>query len=1474
MRRSLRWLGRGLVVLLVLAGVLFLGVLWLTGSRAGKERARRFAEAWLADSPNIAGQISLGSIDGGSLLRGVTVHGIDIIDPTGRPFLHADSVSASYDWFDLLRGRISIGSLRAYGAVVQIERLPGDSLWNYQRVFVPSPPGPQGPGRLIAFDDVRLVGGALTIRLPWEGSAAAAERWVIEDVPGGRARVVDVQLADTRSTRIQWEAPGDRDKRIALSSFEGTVRVFREPMEIRSARGAVTLTDSAISVDLREFRLPATHGNVRGRIARGEAGNGWEFLIDAEKFALADLGWIDARVPAEGTGRARVRIARETAAADTDFRIEDIDLEAPGTRIAGSAGFRMGRTLVFRGVDLRASSLDPAWIGRALEREMPVQGVLSGSLTADGPLSRMQTRGDVRLNGPAGRMSGRWTGGVSLDRGFGARSLNIDLQNADLTLLDAFAPDLPVRGSISGRTTLDGRLTDSLTVRGAWTHNGATGAVSALQGGGTIRGATDIAVDLAFDVAPLDLGVLAAAAPSLERLRGEARGRIAVRGVPTDLTVDADVRTSAGPVRVTARVDRSGTSPRVVADGRVTGFTPDRIGLLEQDLSVSGAFAVDIEGAGLEEARGRVRVVVDSAVVRSFPVDAARLDVELESGNARIDSAFVQASGIEVTGRGDIGLDSATRGRLEVAVHSSSLAPLESWRFGEIVDPTQPRVRGALDGRATVSGSIASFDVDATARLDGFGWEAHQAVRIALDLTGTGLRSDSAAWELGARIDSLLVMGRQGDSAHVVLAGRGGQLRGQADVWSDTLSVLRGSASWSPADGGGTLRIADLGFRSQDRVWALREAAVVDVEEGLARVAPFRIVPARGTGSLGASGTIALFSSDPAEAAQGLDFDVDITGMPFGEFMSIVRSPVDAAGVMDGALRVTGTTARPLIRGEVTIRDVEFEETPLELVTAAVDYADRSLQASATAFQDGRQVMTASGNIPLDLTRDAGERRPDLPLSLTMRMDSFPAAFALGPLPGFSGLGGLIDGTVHARGTTREPALDGTLLVRRGAATWDVTGVRYVDVEGTLRTSGELVVALDLTARTVDLRGRTPAGTRGGGLRLTGQVDLESPGNPGLDLELTADRILAARRRDADVITSGAVTVTGQYRRPTIGGNLTIESGNLYLDEIYRQYLIVELEDPLLFNLVDTTLVSVRRFLPPSQSPFVRNMRIDNVDVTVNAGSWMRSREMDVEVTGNLLVIFDRQQEDLRLSGTLNAIRGTYRLEYPPFARVFEVEEGTVEFPGTPGIDPLLNIVASHTARTRDEPLRIEAVLTGSLQLPRVRLRSDAEPPISESDLASYLFFGAPTWGIAAGSPGGGGAFGSLGRQALTATGLGYVASGLQTLAQSFGLVDYVGLTAAEAGAPGQQSGIENLLASTRIELGRYLSPRVYVAYTQRLGSPANDAGVRLEWRYHPTYTLELFAEDRFARAPSVTLSQAIAARKVYGFFIYREWSY
>jgi len=291
----------------------------------------------------------------------------------------------------------------------------------------------------------------------------------------------------------------------------------------------------------------------------------------------------------------------------------------------------------------------------------------------------------------------------------------------------------------------------------------------------------------------------------------------------------------------------------------------------------------------------------------------------------------------------------------------------------------------------------------------------------------------------------------------------------------------------------------------------------------------------------------------------------------------------------------------------------------------------------------------------------------------------------------------------------------------------------------------------------------------------------------------------------------------------------------------------------------------------------MRNLTVDSFTVDVGRDAWLRGKQMNVEVSGELGVYYRRAADDLRLIGTLSAVRGNYLLYG---GRRFDVKSGTIEFLGGTTFDPNLDITAVYRTRTVDtgQPLNIQANVSGTLTYPRVSLTSD-QSSISQSDLVSYLLFGVPTYRLTPGQS----------RTMQVATGAlasslqGYLSSGLETVGRTIGL-DYVSLTSGETAPrdapPISARSIFSDLAGAQIEVGRYIRDDLFLALSGGRTSYGSTnpyrSGARLEWRFHPTWTGEFFVDDRAARVPSLgyTLDQTLAQQKVYGFFLYREWGY
>jgi hypothetical protein len=1488
----------GYIAIGIAAGLLLatLFIVVLTRTEWGMERARRFAVAWLED--RIEGELRLGRVTGPGLLRGVIIHDFGIVDPRGRPFLSSDSIELAYSWRSLAAGRIVLDRVTLYRPHLVIERLPGDTIWNFQHVF---PPGPDQPDQrsLVMFNDARVIDGLATIRMPWEPDGpvepADTARLILEEVPGGVARTMRFEAIEARLSRVIWESPTEPGQLFDIASLQTRGYVWREPFLLRHARGTLTARDSVIAFDMPEVELPRSEAGVLGRVVMRTGPNDLDIRLDGRRLVFDDLHWLYPNLPDEGGGSLILRIQSQPDG--ILWLAENARIQAPGTNLAGSVGIVTGDSLYFTQVDLRASPLDIRTLEQLLPGGLPVEGILVGTLEVRGPLSALETSGRLELAGRAGTRPSdvAWRGVLDMRNARDPRaiSLSTDVRHLELALLQAFNPELRIPGSVRGRVQVGGRLA-SLNYSGSLEHTAPGGARSSLEGSGWLRGVGAArSFDLSVLATPVTLEDLASLVPALEGMVGELTGPVHIAGNADAFTLEAELATPGGGLSLTATVTDAGGNPEVRGEIRTSAFRLDAFREGLPQWRVAGGATLDLAGRDLAGLTGTIQLQLDSSRVGSFPLGALVAGLQLGDGLLTVDSASLLTVGGTGRARGSMALVAHRTGELEVGFTSESLTPFQGLAPGATPGPDgEARLGGRLDLLATLSGWAGALEIVGRARGESLVYGPASAARLRAELEGTlgaAAPGGTGGFRLVASADSLLALSHPLAEARMEAAWRPGGADVAISGGGGGQERFNARASLNGAQAGTTIRLDELRLGGA-APWRLQGPAVLRTADGAFHLDGAELVRQEG-GRARASGTLAWTAqASDGPAASGstgapVDFTVRVADAPFGEFLRAFRSRETGEGELQAVLRVTGTTLDPVLEGEVAGSDIVYGDVRIDQAFAEISYAGLGVDLHAEAQHRGRSILTAGGRIPLDLRLGpVEERRRADPLRVTLSADSLPPALLLGLVDGFYNVGGRIDGVVTLAGTTLDPALSGGFSLRNGAADWEVSGVRYREVNGEFTLEGDRILRINVRAQAGDARPRggrpLAGGIAGGEGMVTGLIDLSDLSDPGFNLSFTANRAFAARRRDVEATVSGEVLLGGRYSRPEVSGSLRVEQGALNVDELYRQYLIVglELDDPGLLSLVDTSLVAVRPLLAAATNPFLRNLQIRNMQVAVGNESWIRSRDMDVEVTGNMNITFDRRDEDLRLLGSLNVERGTYTLYYPPLqSRRFQVREGSIEFPGTPGIDPNMTITAAFRARANNEPLDILAMVSGTLQNPRVRLASESQPPISESDLASYLFFGVPTWEVA--SIGAGAAdvraVAGLGFRAFAPSVLGYASSGLQTLVQSAGLLDYVSLTSAEAGAGDQAApGLTRFLAGTQLELGRYLGSNLFVGYAQRLGAASFDPAVRLEWRFLPEFSLEAFAEDRFARLPGFGTRSEPGFRRVYGFMLFREWGF
>jgi translocation and assembly module TamB len=327
----------------------------------------------------------------------------------------------------------------------------------------------------------------------------------------------------------------------------------------------------------------------------------------------------------------------------------------------------------------------------------------------------------------------------------------------------------------------------------------------------------------------------------------------------------------------------------------------------------------------------------------------------------------------------------------------------------------------------------------------------------------------------------------------------------------------------------------------------------------------------------------------------------------------------------------------------------------------------------------------------------------------------------------------------------------------------------------------------------------------------------------------------------------------------------------------------VSSDDPAVLGVVDTSDIAMHKIVT-TESPMMKNMTM-NVRLSVARDTWARSPDANVEfyTQGPLTIVKGREDEGISLDGVVNTERGEYQF----LGRRFVLSQGTAIFTGTPEINPLLQLGAQYTIQPTGRPaLNINIAINGTAKKPIVVLSSDAQPPLSQSDLLSYLAFGQSSTSLvnSAGggsSSGGGSASGglvgsaaALATRQLTATALGVMTRQFAaTAARSLG-ADVFTITPAEIPDQGiEKYGVQTILAGTQVEAGKYVDRQTYVA-TQIRGS-GTTPGFVVQRRLSKGYRIEASVDSRYiVNQPTLSTNVPIRSEATFGAFLIREWKF
>ena len=450
---------------------------------------------------------------------------------------------------------------------------------------------------------------------------------------------------------------------------------------------------------------------------------------------------------------------------------------------------------------------------------------------------------------------------------------------------------------------------------------------------------------------------------------------------------------------------------------------------------------------------------------------------------------------------------------------------------------------------------------------------------------------------------------------------------------------------------------------------------------------------------------------------------------------------------------------------------------------ARLSVTTQGANVQASLRWDTERLGQASADIGTTLSPPGGEQTawhwaPDAPLrgTVTANLPQVGVWSALAP-PGWR-VRGTLAASATLSGTRANPLWNGTLQADQLALRSIVNGISF--------SRGELRATLAGERITIDrfyLQGRGGVET-GGTLLASGTtefrrvtVDGVSQRQPYINLQATATKLRVSSRADR------RLTLSGQLQAELVGTALQIRGGLR--------------ADSALFVLPDESTPSlgadvvVRGTETALVTPGAFRVRPDVlIDIDLGDDFQVSGQGLQTRLAGKINVRSTPELPTPRVLGDVRTERGSYRA----YGQQLTIENGVLRFTG-PYDNPTLDI----TAVRPNSSQRVGVQISGTAQVPRVRLFSDPELPDSEK--LAWLVLGRPASGA--------GAEAAVLQQAALA-----LLAGRDGRLDG-GLASALGLD--EVSFAGSGTNADGSAASAALTLGKRLSNNLYLSYERSL---------------------------------------------------------
>ena len=1332
------------VALWSLVGLLacFLGALnALVGTQAGRTLLARIASAAVQSA--VSGTIQVGEVRG-SLLTGVVLSDVRMWDPDSTLVAWLPHAELGYNPIDFVAGRIVFMEVRLDRPVINIVQ-HANGKTNFSellRLDVKDtvkivPLGPAGPRSLILLRNVQIDDGSLTLRLQKHGNAGANEE-VESSGEDGRYRIRRFEHLNARLAALRIQAPRERGIRIDVLRLATESSDPR--LSIADVEGRVTIDGNTLDVDLARVRFPGTQFSARGSVKWPRDTLLWNLAMRADSATLTDIRFIDPRFPEHAVLHGGVTLSSHGGRV-LEIELRPLDLAFGKGRLTGHVtayNAADSGLVALRQGDLQARDLSLE-LARPYLDTLPFAGRLTGQTIVDGPMSALKIetgwsfRDSMVVGWPETQIQGK--GEINLSgHELAFQPFAVAAGRIDVGTVRRLVPSFDLQGELDATGTLTGTLKNA-NFSGTLRHHDGNRPVSVIRGVVALDSRTPILgvfADVHADSLALD--GLTGRIRSFP-LRGSLAGTIRLDGSLAGLETHADLAMlgGGGAIRGDGTLLLGEPTTRPVYGVRAFTVRGTDVSLQRwlvhnenvPPTRLTFTATGSVEGDTLTPPHGAMSVNVAPSLFAGTVVDSGGGSVRFADNRLYVDSLRLQQPGLLTEGRGSLGWSRPKRGTLVFNFDADSLSVLDSlatWLAGKALSGPTPdeALKGSAKVRLTLDGALDSMSLGADAQVADLrwrGWLMPKGEGSILFQPGPVPR-----FEFNANIDSL-GYGSLGFGAAAA------QAKGTRDslTWfarsrvGDLGAFLAGGRYDRPA-GGSLQHVAfdSLALLLPSGVWFLEHPTAVSLSDSMLRVDSASLVNANGS----SRGRLSIAGDLPRRGRVNARLSLDSFPLT-GVYALLQHDTLGVRGALTASVTVTGTRENPSYTGSFAFSNASFGSFSAPFMDGNVDYANRRLNGEVHLWRSGQQVLNVTAHLPLDLALVpvADRQLPDT-LSVQARADSVDLGVLAAVTTTVRQVEGVFSADLGIGGTWAAPRLRGTLDIDNAAATIPALNVRYTNINGDLTLRGDTIRVDSIGA--VSERGHA---------EVTGYVRLDRLTKPVLALNIATSEFKALDLKGYLALTaSGRVSLTGPVFGAALTGRGTVTSGVLHFADLVNKR-VVNLDEPWVQDLIDTSLIRTQRLGPEFQSLFFDSLQVANLQLTMGEDVWMRSNEANIQLTGSVLV--NKVRSAYMLSGTLQAPRGTYRLIIGPVTREFTVDQGTVRYFGTPDLDAELDIEARHVVHPLPGPgqppdITVIAHIRGTLRIPKLTLEAENQD-YSQAELISYLISGKPSFELGGG---------------------------------------------------------------------------------------------------------------------------------------------